>query len=142
MSRYHDSCCARIKQINNAIEKYVNNLMREIDITMMQSSVLVETDMADGKERSLKWLERKFNVAQPTMLGIVKRLEQKGLVETHSCPEDERMKMVHATEAGSEKSRCGYAYMDHTEEILLRSLTSEEQNEFRRLLRKIKESLS
>ena len=142
MTSYYDSCCAQIKQINNSLEKYANNLLREDDMTMMQISVLVETDAAQGNERSRKWLEHKFNVAQPTMLGIVKRLEQKGLVETHSCPEDERMKMVHATEAGSEKSRCGYAYMDYTEEILLRSLTSEEQNEFRRLLKKIKESLS
>lgn len=141
MTSYYDSCCAQIKQINNSLEKYANNLLREDDMTMMQISVLVETDAAQGNERSLKWLEHKFNVAQPTMLGIVKRLEQKGLVETYPCPGNERMKMVHTTAAGSEKSRLGYAHMDHTEEILLQALTTDEQVEFRRLLKKINEEL-
>ena len=137
----HDSCCIRIRQINNALEKYANNLIRGTDMTVQQSFVLIETDTAEGKERSLKWLEHRFHVSQPTMVGIVKRLEKKGLVETYPCPGDRRMKMVRATRAGSEKSRCGYAYMNQTEEILLRSLTSGEQNEFRRLLKKIQESL-
>lgn len=141
MKHYHETCCALIKQINDGLEKYANNLLRENDLTMMQIAVLVELDSSEGKTRSLKWLEHKFRVAQPTMLGIVKRLEQKALVETYVSSEDRRMKLVHATEAGSEKCSIGYTYMDHTEENLLQALSPEEQVEFSRMLKKIAEQL-
>lgn len=133
-----ESCSMQIKQINDAIEKYANSKLRENDLSLTQTSVLIELDDSEDRIRSLKWLERRFSVAQPTMLGIVNRLEQKGLVTTFANPDDKRVKMVHLTETGHYKCACGYTYMNDTETILLEALSPDEQLELKRLLKKIK----
>lgn len=141
MSVNAESCSLQIKQINDAIEKYANSKLRENDLSLTQSAVLIELNETEDGIRSLKWLERRFNVAQPTMLGIVNRLEQKGLVTTFQSPDDKRMKIVRLTETGREKCACGYTYMNKTEYYLLKALTEEERQEFKRLLEKIKKYL-
>ena len=141
MSHYQNTCCALIKQLNDSLEKYSNNRLRQDDLTIMQISVLVELDETAEKELPLKALERRFGVAQPTMLGIVQRLEQKGLTETYFSREDKRVKLVRLTSAGQDKCRFGYAYMDQVEQLLLKALDDQEKQQFRQLLKKAKSSL-
>ena len=141
MSHYQNTCCALIKQLNDSLEKYSNNRLRQDGLTIMQISVLVELDETTEKELPLKDLERRFGVAQPTMLGIVRRMEQKGLTETYFSQEDKRVKLVRLTSAGKEKCRFGYAYMDQAEQLLLKALDDQEKQQFRQLLKKAKSSL-
>lgn len=141
MSVYSGSCCAQIKMINDALERQANSLFSGSGLTLMQASVLVELDAAEGNVRSLKWLERKFGVSQPTMHGIVSRLSQKGLVTTYPNPEDAREKFVQATGEGIVKGRQGLSYMDTAEEKLLETLEPEERGELARLLGKVREHL-
>ena len=141
MGHYQNTCCALIKQINDSLVKYSNNLLRRDDLTIMQISVLVELDETAEKELPLKALEHRFGVAQPTMLGIVRRLEQKGLAETYFSREDKRAKIVRLTSAGKEKCRFGYDYMDQAEQQLLNALDDQEKQQFRRLLEKANTSL-
>ena len=141
MIRYHDSCAALIKQINDGLEKQANRMLREDDLTIMQVAVLVELDGAAGKTLSLKELEHRFGVAQPTMLGIVKRLEQKVLVEMLSSAEDRRIRLVHLTGAGMQKCQTGYDHMEAAEDSLLRPLDDGERAQFRSMLERIKISL-
>ena len=141
MGYYQNTCCALIKQINDSLVKYSNNLLRRDDLTITQISVLVELDETAEKELPLKALEHRFGVAQPTMLGIVRRLEQKGLTETYFSREDKRVKIVRLTSAGKEKCCFGYEYMDQAERQLLNALDDQEKQQFRRLLEKAKSSL-
>ena len=140
--QYNDTCAALIKQINESLEKQANKLLREDDLTIMQVAVLVELDGAEQQTLALKHLEHSFSVAQPTMLGIVRRLEQKGLVEILSSPEDRRIRLVHLTPDGMEKCILGYAHMRDTEDKLLQVLSEQEKQAFTRLLQKIKASLA
>ena len=141
MLKSENTCSALIKQINDSLERSANNTLRADGLTMMQIAVLVALDTAEEKTLSLKHLEHAFGVAQPTMAGIVKRLEQKKLVDSFEPPEDRRRKLVRLTAAGSEKCDLGYSHMSHAEEHLLRALSEEERGEFHRLLEKIRESL-
>ena len=141
MMKYHGTCAALIKQINDSLERQANNILREDDLTIMQAAVLIELDQSDKKTLSLKDLEHTFGVAQPTMLGIVKRLTQKNLTETLGSPEDKRIKLVRLTERGLLKCSAGYAHMDSAEDSLLRTLSEDERKEFRRMLLKIKDTL-
>lgn len=138
--KYHGTCAALIKQINDSLERQANNILREDDLTIMQAAVLIELDQSDKKTLSLKDLEHTFGVAQPTMLGIVKRLTQKNLTETLGSPEDKRIKLVRLTEQGQLKCSAGYAHMDSAEDSLLRTLSEDERKEFRRMLLKIKDT--
>lgn len=140
--QYNDTCAALIKQINESLEKQANKLLREDDLTIMQVAVLVELDGAERQTLALKHLEHSFSVAQPTMLGIVRRLEQKALVEILCSPEDRRIRLVHLTPEGKEKCTFGYAHMQDAEENLLQALDAQERQVFFGMLQKIKASLA
>lgn len=89
-----------IKQIHDCLEKKANNALRANGVTMMQVNVLMELQEAPEKQLAMKELERRFQIAQSTVAGIISRLERKGFVEDVRDAADKRIKLVHITEAG------------------------------------------
>ena len=134
------SCGTLLKQIHDIMEKNANNILREQDLTISQSGVLVLLDEKEGKTALFKELEKDFGVSQPTMVGILNRLEQKDLVEVLTDSEDKRIRKAHLTQKGADKCKEGYKHMNSAEEQLLKSLTDDEKKEFNRLLLKIRKS--
>ena len=134
-------CAPLIRHINCATEKRINNELRESDLTHAQiclTFVLIE------KERgccSLKSLEKHLRLAQSTTLGIVKRSEEKGLVECFPDPDDRRSKSVRITQKGIDLCSKIRSDVQNTESWLLAALTPEEQEVFRSLLTKVRNSL-
>ena len=134
------SCGTLLKQIHDIMEKNANNVLREQDLTISQSGVLVLLDEKEGKTASFKELEKDFGVSQPTMVGILNRLVQKDLVEVLTDSEDKRIRKAHLTQKGADKCKEGYKHMNSAEEQLLKSLTTNEKKEFNRLLLKVRKS--
>ena len=134
------SCGTLLKQIHDIMEKNANNVLREQDLTISQSGVLVLLDEKEGKTASFKELEKDFGVSQPTMVGILNRLVQKDLVEVLTDSEDKRIRKAHLTQKGADKCKEGYKHMNSAEEQLLKSLTEDEKKEFNRLLLKVRKS--
>ena len=122
------------------MEKNANNVLREQELTISQSGVLVLLDEKEGKTASFKELEKDFGVSQPTMVGILNRLVQKDFVEVLTDSEDKRIKKAHLTQKGADKCAEGYKHMNSAEEQLLKSLTDDEKIEFNRLLLKVRKS--
>lgn len=139
MSRNY-SCGTLLKQIHDIMEKNANNVLREQDLTISQSGVLVLLDEKEGKTASFKELEKDYGVSQPTMVGILNRLVQKDFVEVLTDSEDKRIRKAHLTQKGADKCKEGYKHMNSAEEQLLKSLTDDEKEEFNRLLLKVKKS--
>ena len=134
------SCGTLLKQIHDIMEKNANNVLREQDLTISQSGVLVLLDEKEGKTASFKELEKDFGVSQPTMVGILNRLVHKDLVEVLTDSEDKRIRKAHLTQKGADKCKEGYKHMNSAEEQLLKSLTNNEKKEFNRLLLKVRKS--
>ena len=134
------SCGTLLKQIHDIMEKNANNVLREQDLTISQSGVLVLLDEKEGKTALFKELEKDFGVSQPTMVGILNRLVQKDLVEVLTDSEDKRIRKAHLTQKGADKCKEGYKHMNSAEEQLLKSLTDDEKKEFNRLLLKVRKS--
>ena len=139
MSRNY-SCGTLLKQLHDIMEKNANNVLREQNLTISQSGVLVLLDEKEGKTASFKELEKEFGVSQPTMAGILNRLVQKDLVEVLTDSEDKRIRKAHLTQKGADKCKEGYKHMNSAEEQLLKSLTDDEKKEFNRLLLKVRKS--
>ena len=133
------SCGALLKQINDIMEKNANNALREQDLTISQSGILILLDEKEEKTATFKELEKSYGVSQPTMAGILNRLEQKKLVEILRDPEDKRVRKAHLTKEGVNKCKEGYKHMKTAEDMLLGGLNEEEKTEFKRLLTKIKQ---
>lgn len=135
------ACGTLLKQINDIMEKNANNALRGQDLTISQSGVLVLLDEKEEKTATFKELEKEFGVSQPTMVGLLSRLEQKHLVEILADPDDKRIRRARLTQKGEEKCKEGYKHMRSAEELLLGDLTAEEKSEFINLLLKIRNSL-
>lgn len=135
------NCGILIKQIHTTLEKNANNTLRKSDLTTAQVSVLLALNFKHDGKMSLKDLEKEMSLAQPTVVGIVSRLEQKGLIEYCYDISDKRMKFAQITESG--RNCCAYAdeRMNEAEKNLLGCLTDTEKDIFLALLEKVSDSL-
>lgn len=131
-----------IKQINDALQRQINNEMRPRGITMSQMRVLVELHHAEEGELSFKQLERSLGVAQSTVWGLVARLEDKGLVESMGSQEDARAKLVRITEPGLRLCEQSYEEMLAHERQLVAGLAPEEAETLLDLLERVHASIS
>ena len=123
-----------IKQLHDRLEKRANNALREKGLTMMQVSVLLALQEREKKQLSMKELEQRFQIAQPTVVGIVARLEQKGFVEAIGDIADKRIKVARITAAGEACCKDAVIHMQETEERLLRGFSEEEKGTLNALL--------
>ncbi|HBK28221.1 MAG TPA: MarR family transcriptional regulator [Dialister sp.] len=130
------TCGPVLKQLTDVLTKQVNNELREEGLTMSQMRVLVILDEKQNKTASMKDIEKELAVAQPTTAGIIRRIEEKGLIIYLSAPENKRAKWIQLTEAGKEKCRIAYSHMEATEKKLLSGMTEEEGKQFLELLKK------
>ena len=118
----------RIKKINDLLCKKADETMQKMGVTFSQHHALVYLHHQENQRTSLKNMERHFHVSQATMAGIVKRLEEKKLVDAYTSENDKRVKMVVLTEKGEEICQKSRALMQKSE-MKMRSLYSEEEME-------------
>lgn len=129
------------KQINVALGKNANNELRKSNLTISQIRFLSYI-LESGKERvSLKELEKEFQVSQPTVVGIVKRMKEKDLVKILQNDEDGRAKDVMLSQQGKQILEQGEIGKKRMEEVLLSGLSTAERKELRRMLGIVLDSL-
>lgn len=129
------------KQINLMIKKEIDKNLIKYDLTTSQSRVLFFIYFRGDDKTSMKDIEEHMKVTHPTVIGIVKRLEEKGFVATASDPEDRRVKLVIITQKTTKmikKLDQGKRRMD---EKLLKGFTEQEAKELRRMLSMIEDNL-
>ncbi len=88
----------KIKQINNIYERDFNNSLRKLGITSSQAEVLDFLFNADEEEVSQRDIERALSLSNPTVTGILKRLEENGFLFTVPNGADKRKKNIYPTE--------------------------------------------
>lgn len=126
-----------IKQINDITEKFANERLRGKEMTFSQLRVLNYISRCDGNMAAFQDIEKYFLIAQPTVVGILKRLEIKGFVTTCTDDTDRRFKNVLLTEKGV--AFCREVNQDQQVMIqqLTKNLSPEEAAELYRLLMEI-----
>lgn len=135
-----DHCASLIRQIHCATEKEINNDMRAQNLTHAQLCLIFSLIEKEAGCCSFKQVEKRLGLAQSTTLGIVKRSEEKGLVECFPDPEDRRSKSVRVTQKGIDLYRKTQDKIVKKEERLLKALNAEERDTFRSLLTKVRNS--
>lgn len=134
-------CGKLIKQIHDEMRKNINNAMRAQNMTMAQWDALLELDLAPEKQLSFKELEQRLHIAQSTTVGIISRLEQKGLVEGFGDLNDRRVKLARITPAGMARITEAEQGRAEAEARLLAGLTDTERDIFLALLKKVRDTL-
>lgn len=133
-------CLVLIKQIDDAVGRRANRALGRDGLTLSQARMVMELGDAPAGV-PLKELERRFRVAQPTIVGIVQRLEVKGLVEKVAEPHDNRVKIVRLTKAGQAYREATIDAITDMEATLLAPLDADERPEFRRMLRLVRDGI-
>ena len=86
------------KQINNVYEKEFNNRLRTLGITASQCAVLDYLFDCEKEEVTQRDIEKGLNLRNPTVTGLLKRLDEKGYILSVSSNTDKRCKNIYLTE--------------------------------------------
>ena len=125
-----------IFRLNNALIKQKNRNMAEYGLTSIQADVLVYVLM-NYQKREVNQLDVQavFKLTNPTVSGIVDRLEEKGFIKRVRSEKDARFRSLVALPKGialeQTLGQCAVA----AENYLVQKMSPEEQVEFNRLLK-------
>ena len=126
-----------VKQINNVYEKELNERLRKIGITSSQCAVLDYLFRTSKEEVSQRDVEKNLNLKNPTVTGILKRLDEKGYILCVPNANDRRKKNIYLTENAYDIQRRMDADRRKLDRELTRGMTKREENALRRNLEKL-----
>lgn len=129
------------KQIHDALEKSVNNNIREMGLTFSQASVLRTLSNDSGYQMSMKELEKALHVAQSTTVRIVQNMERNGLVDSFGDVSDKRVKYIRLTEKGKTLNKVAQQKKDADEAAMYSGFSVEEKQMFLSMLERIKNNM-
>lgn len=122
--------------------KLLSNLeMAQYDITYSQMWVLWYLLTHGNHQVRQKDLCEAANVKHPTMVGLIQRLEAKGLVALESDPEDRRQTIVRVTDKAQEIMDQQRAEHDARDLSLVDGMSADEIQQLNTLLEKVHTNL-
>ncbi len=130
-----------IKEIHNAEEKILNNVLKTQDVTISQAKVLSILLSQPEKQASLKHIEKEIQLAQSVTAGIIIRLEQKNYIESFGDSSDKRIKIVRITSLGEQKFQASQQVLAELENKALSALSESESQQLKALLIKVRNTL-
>lgn len=130
-----DHLCFSLYATSRAIQRLYHPALEKNGLTYPQYLILVT--LYDSETLPLKELGEKLDLSSNTLTPLLKRMEQRGLVERLRSMEDERVVRITITDLGKSKREESYDLPN----ILLNhsSLTQEEMNELIRLIGRLYE---
>ena len=126
-----------IKQINNVYEKDLNERLRMIGITASQCAVLDYLFHTSKEEVSQRDVERALNLKNPTVTGLLKRLDEKGYILCVPNANDKRKKNIYLTEKAYDIQRRMESDRRKLDRELTRGMTKREVAALRKNLEKL-----
>ena len=126
-----------IKQINNVFEKELNERLKDTGITSSQCAVLDFLFHTSKEEISQRDVEKGLNLKNPTVTGILKRLDAKGYILCVPNMEDKRKKNIYLTEKAYDIQRKMEADRKKLDKELTRGMTKREVEALRKNLEKL-----
>lgn len=129
-----------IKSINDKLKVRADAELKQYHLTISQSRVLVYL-RSRGGQAIQKEIETFLDVAHPTIVGLVSRMEQNGYVTCWPC-EDGRNKYVKLTPQAEAIDKDMQENMQASEEMLLAPLSPEDRERLRGLLLTVADHLT
>ena len=130
-----------IRKISFRMKNGMDASLKENDLTFTQMLVLRYISHADG-EVSQKKIQEYLNVSHPTVVGLVKRLENHGFVECQTDEKDKRNKIVFLTQKARDFGKTMEENRKKAEKTAYGNFSREEVNELTRLLNKLYENIN
>jgi len=126
---------AYILRLNNALIKQKNRQMASFDLTAIQSAVLMYIlGNADKGEINQLDVQAMFRLTNPTVSGIIDRLEEKDFIKRIKSQKDARFRRLVPLPKGQQLMDVLIDSANKAEDELVKNMTEEEKIEFGRLL--------
>ena len=133
-----------IKQINTVFERDRNRMLQTYGLTAVQMDLLrLLYDLRqEGRPINQRGIEEAMMLKNPTVTGILNRLEDKGLVRRVAHPQDRRFKVIELTDKAVSMRSEIFDTVLQNESKLSQALTQEEREQLAALLEKTLSSLT
>lgn len=126
-----------VKQINNIYEKEFNNQLRGLGITASQAAVLDYLFNSSKEVVNQKDIEKALSLKNPTVTGILKRLDEKGFVLSVPSTKDKRCKNIYPTEKAYDIQRKMENYRRKIDKKLTVGMTKKEVDALEKMLARV-----
>ena len=131
-----------VKQINNIYEKELNERVKKLGITSSQCAVLDYLFHTNKEEVNQRDVEKNLSLKNPTVTGILKRMEEKGFILSVPNASDKRKKNIYLTEKAYDIQRKMDADRRKLDKRLMIGLTKKEVEALSRGLEKVLYNIS
>lgn len=131
----------KIKMIN---EKFIQNLNKELkekDMTFSQMGILWYLEHNMDHKVTQKELSMALQVKHPTTIGLLKRLEEKEMVQIEVDEDNHKYRNISITEKALDFLKASKRHRDEMDNMLTVGMTVEECKLFRELLDKALDNL-
>lgn len=117
-----------LKFINGRIVNKINKNLLQFNLTGVQHETLCYIDRCEhDADVFQKDIEKHLKLTNPTVTGIVKRLEEKGMIVRCSSSTDARYKCLHVTDYGKEIIQKSFNFgANHIEARITEGMSAEE----------------
>ena len=124
------------KKIFQIMEKNMNKKLEKIELTNSQANILIY--LYNNKETvNQRDIEKKFELTNPTVNGILNRLENKNFIKRTISLKDARNKEIHLTEKSILLINEMKKEARQLEKELIAGIPKEELNTFKEVLKKV-----
>lgn len=129
------------RKIHNLMECKMNRLLEQIDLTSSQTNVLFY--LVHNKDRVINQrdIEKRFELSNPTVNGILMRLENKGFIRREVSKLDARNKEIKLTEKFYEIEKQMRKSAHQMQKQLIKDINKDELTTFCIVLEKIANNL-
>ena len=132
----------KLRLIINKFEKDYNNKVRQLGITSSQANILMYLFANSGKEVNQKDIEKYLGLTNPTVNGILKRLELSGFIRNVINVEDKRFRNVVLTEKAWELKDGLEAHKSYIQKMIIKDMSKKEIEETKIILDRIHKNIS
>ena len=118
-----------IANLFNDYTNYMNSYLKEMDLTLSQTRVLLVLALNNGVSidyLAIDYLAEKANIGKSSVTKSVKILEKKGFLTKEIDPEDNRRKIVKITKKGKEIQNAALQINDEIEESIISKIGENE----------------
>lgn len=126
-----------LKRISKTISMTVDKNLSDIGLNVAQSNVLEYLEKNQGEEVNQVDIERNFQLTNPAVTKMLKKLEAKHLVERLDSSKDRRYKRICITHSGSELLKHAEAVKAPIELDIVNGFTEEETEHFLSYLKRL-----
>ncbi|HIT65872.1 MAG TPA: MarR family transcriptional regulator [Candidatus Merdisoma merdipullorum] len=132
----------QLRMINNKFREIGDKNLQKYNLTAAQLDVLIYLKSNGEKEIHQRQIEKWFQLKNPTVTGLLNRLEEKHFIVRKTNPEDRRYRVIELTEKGEQLLGQLWEEACNLENRMYSNLSEEEQKVLMDLLDRILNSLS